>query len=122
MAKVFGMHTITLRPDVKEADFERYIIEEYLPSTPRFSGWKPRLLKGDRGEHAGQYILLFEIDGVEARDRYFPAEGQMSEEAQAITRGYTSEVQAVFNKLNTFTASENDIHTDYVEVTGGVGS
>lgn len=122
MAKVYGFHTITLRPDANEADFERYILEEYLPTASIWPGWKPRLLKGDRGEHAGQYVLLFEIDSVEARNRYYPAEGQMSEEAQAVAQGYTSEAQAIFNKFNTFTASENDIHTDYIEVTGRAGS
>ena len=121
MAKVLGIHTITLRPDVSEADFERYILEEYLSSLPHFPGWKGQLLKGDRGERAGQYILVFEIDSVETRNQYYPAQGQMSEEAQAFVQGLSSEAKAILDKWNTY-LGENDIHTDYIEVTGEAGS
>jgi hypothetical protein len=38
-------------------------------------GWKTYLLKGNRGEGAGKLQLTFEIESVEARDRYFPRPG-----------------------------------------------
>ena len=117
MAKVFGIHMIELRSNVDAADFERYVLKEYLPSVPTFAGWQARLLKGDRGERVGQYLLVFEIDSIEARNRYFPMEGQMSEEAQVVFQALASASQAAVNRLNAFTIDENDVHTDYVEVT-----
>jgi hypothetical protein len=45
-----------------------------------FEGWTTRVLKGERGVRAGKYLLLFEIVDPEARDRYFPAENQGSDE------------------------------------------
>jgi hypothetical protein len=45
-------------------------------------------------------------------------EGHMSEEAQAVFQALASASQAAVNRLNTFTSDENDVHTDYVEVTG----
>ncbi len=124
MAKVFGMHTIELRPDVKEADFERFVVEEVLP-LPLYPGWKARLLKADRGARAGKYVLLTEIDSVEARNRYFPTQDQPSEEAQAFDQAQPSAARAIWDKWSTYSTTipgVNTLHTDYVEVTGEPGS
>jgi hypothetical protein len=32
MAKVCGIHEITLLPGVSEADFERFVVEAFLPN------------------------------------------------------------------------------------------
>ncbi len=119
MAKVFGIQTIELHPHVNEADFERFVLEEVLP-LPLYPGWKARLLKGDRGERVGKYVLLIEIDSVEARDRYFPAPHQPSEEAQAFDQAQPSAAGAIWDKWSMYSPTipgVNIIHTDYVEVT-----
>jgi hypothetical protein len=80
MAKVFGIHTFELRPGVTEADFERYMIEagHKIPDLP---GEKSYFVKGDRGEHAGAYLLIVVIDSVADRDRLYPSPTELSAEA-----------------------------------------
>src|SRR5215211_3637850 len=58
------------QPGVEPDDYERFFAEEI--ATVVLPGWKTHLLKGDRGERAGKYLVLLEIESLEARDRYFP--------------------------------------------------
>lgn len=111
MAKVFGMHMIALRPGVKAEDFEKFVIEEIYP-VPNFEGFNNYLLKGDRGDREGKYLWVIEIESVEARDKIFPAPGELSEEAQQffVAQG------AVFEKWATLATPMDMISTDYVVV------
>jgi hypothetical protein len=118
MAKVYGLHTIELRPGVSEADFERACAE--LARLPMVEGWSLHFLKGDRGERSGKYLLLWEIESVAARDRYISALNQLSAEAEQFMREHP-ELGAAFDKLNTFTTTQHAVNmpfTDYVEVGG----
>src|SRR5690242_6614330 len=92
MAKVFSLHMIGLRPGVKGEDFERFFREKAVPRI-LFQGWKTYLLKGDRGDREGKYLLMIETDN-EARERYFPMPDVPSEEAQQII----GSVQDVFEE------------------------
>ena len=78
MARLVCIHEIELTSGADAGEFERLFTEGL--TQPELPGWKTRLLKGDRGKRAGKYAVLFEIESPEARDRYFPAEGQESEE------------------------------------------
>jgi hypothetical protein len=69
--KVFALHEVVLPPGVTAEQYEQLFGEE-LASLPDLEGWKTYLLKGDRGDSAGKLLLMFEIESVEARDRYFP--------------------------------------------------
>jgi hypothetical protein len=80
-----------------------------LPEVP---GWKFHLLKGDRGAREGKFLILFEMDSVEARDRYFPGPNRESEEWRRYLEQHP-EVVAAWDKLG---ISEADIWTDYVTV------
>jgi hypothetical protein len=59
MPKLFGLHEIELQPGVEPDEFERFFAEEVAPS-PMVPGLKVYLLKGDRGERAGRYLVLLE--------------------------------------------------------------
>ena len=74
MPKVFALHEVVLPPGMTAEEYEQVYGEE-LASLPDLQGWKTYLLKGDRGEGAGKLQLMFEIESVEARDRYFPRPG-----------------------------------------------
>jgi hypothetical protein len=78
MARLVCIHEIELAEVTDAAEFERLFTEGM--THPELAGWKTRLLRGDRGERAGKYAILFEIESPEARDRYFPAVDQGSEE------------------------------------------
>jgi hypothetical protein len=113
MAKVFGIHMIGLRPRVKAEDFERFMVEEVLPSG-LFPGVRQRLLKGDRGDREGKYLFLFEFESVEVRDRLFPAPDERSEEGQR----HIDSWRALWEKWAGFASwpGTPTIYTDYVAV------
>jgi hypothetical protein len=79
---------------------------------PNPEGWKSYLLKGDRGDREGKYLWVIEVESVEARDRFFPAPGEISKEAQQFFEAQA----AVFEKWTTFATDLDTIYTDYVVV------
>lgn len=79
MAKVFGVTPLELKPGVNEADFVRFWIEEYAPLGARL-GWIGHVAKADRGERAGKYAVIWEVESVESRNRYIPVPGEFSQE------------------------------------------
>jgi hypothetical protein len=79
MARVYGVHLIALRPGVPAAEFERFVREE-VNSCPWPEGIRISLLKGDRGDRAGKYLVLFQFDSVERRDWASPAVGGLAAE------------------------------------------
>ena len=111
MAKVFGMHMIELHPGVKAEDFEKFIVDEVYPATT-FDGWNYYLLKGDRGERAGKYLMMVEIDSIEARDRIYPSPNEASEEAMKFHQAQA----AALEKWATLATPMNADSTDYVVV------
>jgi hypothetical protein len=106
MAKVFGIHEITLQSGVTPDQFEQAIAAA-LSQWPQFEGFKISVAKGDRGVRSGKYIFVYEIESVEARNRYFPAPGMLSEEAQRASE----RAAPVFEKLSALCSSS---FTDYV--------
>jgi len=82
MPKVFSTWVITLRPGVTEGEFEQFL-REWDPAAP-LPGTRPRILKGERGEGLGKYLMLNEFESVETRDRYFPSRNQASKEAEEL--------------------------------------
>ncbi len=72
---------VMLRPGVSEADFERFVTERYYAMT-RLSGEEGYLLKGDRGDRAGKYMLLIAYESVEVRNRRSTSGGELSREMQ----------------------------------------
>jgi hypothetical protein len=78
MAKAVGVHHLELEPGVTAEDFERFGTEEVYPATVR-QDLSVSLLKGERGERVAKYVVLFEMQSIAVRDRYFPASGGPSE-------------------------------------------
>ena len=73
------------------------------------------MLKGERGERAGEYAILFEESKVpEARDRYFPAQDQLSDEGERYLAEHPAEAD-FWQRLEAF-YSDNEIVTDYLVV------
>jgi hypothetical protein len=111
MSKVFGMHMIALNPGVKAEDFERFVTEEVYPLLS-LEGSESYLLKGDRGDREGKYLMVSEFESVEARDRYYPSPGEMSEELQQLLESWA----VASEKWATFATPMDNIYTDYVVV------
>ena len=116
MTRVFGLHEIELNPGVKEEDFENFFLNE-VAKAPLYPGWRARLLKGDRGERQGKYLMLIDIDSVEARDQFAPAPNQASEAADQFDEAHKDEMAPLFQKWATFSPTQlgqNSIYTDYL--------
>jgi hypothetical protein len=116
MPKVVALHEIELRPGVSEEEFENFFATE-IGSDPIYPGWWAQLLKANRGQRAGKYLVLFEIESIEVRDRYFPSAGERSEEARQFTQHHP-EITAMFEKWSTLTSPPGEVYTDYI-VLGG---
>ncbi len=117
MAKVFGIHTVELHPGVDEAEFEQFVLDEVVPSV-NIPGWKLQLLKGERGERAGKYVLMLEVENLDARNRYYPAQDQPTEEAQREAAAL-EQMWDRWKAYATTTPGVDTVHTDYVLVAVG---
>ena len=115
MPKVFGLHEVVLPAGMTAEEYEELFGIE-LASLPDLQGWKTYLLKGDRGDGAGKLLLMFEIENMEARDRYFskPGPGGESEEFRQFQEQHP-EVTAVWEKYTGF-LDEPHSWTDYLVV------
>jgi hypothetical protein len=86
MPKVFATWIFTLKPGVSEEEFKRFVRE--WPLDPP-TGTHPRILKGERGEGLGKYLMLNEFESLETRNSYFPARhtpvGEAEERMQRAT-------------------------------------
>jgi hypothetical protein len=108
------LHEIELQPGVEPEEYERVFAEE-IASSFTLPGWKIHLLKGERGTRDGKYLVLLEIESLEARDRYFPRPGEESEEFTRFLEQHP-EAAAAFEKWQKMGpyGSKTDIATDYV--------
>ncbi len=111
MSKVFGLHTIALKPGVDAKDFEKFVADA-VSSFPPFAGVEFYLLKGDRGDREGRYLWAIEFASIEVRQRHFPAPNEMSPEAQQQMASWAP----FFEKWETYATPINVIYTDYVDV------
>ena len=114
MTRVFGMHEIELHPGVKEEDFENFVLNE-MSTGPIYPGWSMRLLKGDRGARKGKYLMLVDIESVEARDRFSPAPHQSSEETNQFDQEHKEEMESLFQKWGTFSPTDFGQHPNYTD-------
>ncbi len=112
MPKVLGMHMIALRPGVKPEDFERFVAEQVYPAMTDVPDFEMYLVKGDRGDREGKYLTVLEFPSVAARDRLFPAPGQMSEEAQV----FFARAGDALEEWANFATPVDVISTDYIVV------
>ena len=110
MAKVLGMHTVELKPGVNEQEFEEFFKADVLPVYRKVPGQTVHLIKGDRGERAGKYLVLIELESAERRDQIYPSEGVIAEDVQQLI----GNIDPLWAKLYTFVADFPDPkYTDY---------
>jgi hypothetical protein len=73
--------------------------------------------KGRSGRTCRKYLVLLEIESLEARDRYFPRPGEESDEYTQFFEQHPEAAAAMerWQKLAPF-GSNTDVSTDYVAV------
>lgn len=111
MAKVLEIHTFDLKPGTDEKTFEEFVMQDIFPIYRKVPGQTVHLLKGDRGERAGKYLMLVEVESVERRDQIYPPEGRdgYAEEIQALVGDVDATWDRFFNFVEPDTA-----YTSYV--------
>ncbi|WP_419736089.1 hypothetical protein [Pseudomonas sp. COR18] len=112
---VFSLHYIAIDTEagVTPEQFETFVREKgvHLPCYP---GWSWTLLRGLRGERAGQYLMLFEIASVEQRDLYITADGNKTERARQFwrERPQALDILGEWRRYGTY-AELPTLYTDY---------
>jgi hypothetical protein len=110
---ILSMREFELKPGVKASDFERFVQGELAATVAKnVKGMKIKILKGDRGERKGGYILVWEFDSVADRNRFFPKEGGGSSPA---FQDAWDHIKAVMGKFKNYT-KDLSAYTDYVVV------
>lgn len=107
---------IDLKPGVTEQQFEEFFATRFLPEW-KVPGWSIRLLKGDRGDRAGRYLVMYEAERVELRDQLAPESNVL---AADFYEKYFKPLEGVaeeWKKLALY-PSESTIYTDYFVVAG----
>lgn len=108
MAKVFGIHPFTLKQGVNPETFEQFV-RETVPNLPALKGVTLSILKGDRGDRAGEYLMLIETESVEVRDHFWPSPNTISDEAKKLLEA--------LGKWGAFTDGPGSpVSTDYVVI------
>ena len=110
MAKVIGIHQLELKPGV--TDEQAQAMAARMTRELTVPGITTRMAKGDRGPRAGQYLMVFEIDSVERRDRYFPLSGEQSPEWNQ----HAAPIAALVEQIEAVFVFPDPNFTDYVVV------
>jgi hypothetical protein len=115
MARVYSVHTISLKSGASGAEFERFFGEE-VGASQAPKGLAIRLLKGDRGDREGKYLVMFEFESVERRNELFPEAGPGAREASPEFLQWMSEAGPTMAKWDQYTTPLDMVYTDYVVV------
>jgi hypothetical protein len=114
MAKVYGIHEIELYAEVSEESFKKFFTE-FAKLYEKESGWKVILLKGDRGQRAGKYALMYEIKSVKERDRFAPAHNESSEELDHWYEEHKEMAEDWSKKWASFSPTDTGAHEEYTD-------
>jgi hypothetical protein len=112
-APVLSIREFELRSGVKPQEFEKYARDELTRALSQAkTGTRFRILKGDRGDRKGGYLLIWEFESVAARNEFFPKEGGGASPAcqQAWKR-----IKLAMEKFSIY-VKEKRGYTDYVTV------
>jgi hypothetical protein len=110
---ILSMRESALKPGVKAADFEQFARGEMAGAVAKnVKGMKIKILKGDRGERKGAYILVWEFDSVATRNQFFPREGGLG--AAPFDEAW-EQIKTVMGKFKSYVKDLGD-YTDYAVV------
>ena len=72
-AGILGIHYIKVKPG-RSAEFEKFVIEKLHPAVGQlFPDMQLLYYKAVTGDNKGEYITIFTIESVAARDKYWPS-------------------------------------------------
>ncbi len=106
-----AVHEIELKPGVNPEEFERFLLNDWLPPYNQLKGMNIYLTKGTRGTRNGKYAAIFTYDSIEDHHRIWPPSGEKSPEILEIRSRegrhlQWEKLQAMFVYMETFTDYE----------------
>jgi len=112
-APVVSVREFELKPGIKADDFEAFARRGISEAETRGNlGPQMHVLRGERGERKGKYVLVWEFDSIAARDQCFPKEGAGSSVG---FRETWSRIRVMLGKFGSYVRVKGD-YTDYVLV------
>jgi len=110
-APVVSVREFELKAGIKADDFEAFARRELSEAQTRGNlVLRMHVMRGDRGERKGKYILVWEFDSIAARDQCFPKEGAGS--SAAFSEPW-SRIRVMLGKFGSYVREKGD-YTDYV--------
>jgi hypothetical protein len=110
---VLSVREFELRSGVKPQEFEDYVRKELSHAlSAGKTGAHFRILKGDRGDRKGGYLLIWEFESVAARNEFFPKEGGGASPA---CQQSWKRIKLALEKFSMY-VKEKHSYTDYVTV------
>ena len=110
---VLSVREFELRSGVKPEEFENYARQELTRALSQAkTGAHFRILKGDRGDRKGGYLLIWEFESVAARNEFFPKEGGGASPA---CQQSWKRIKLALEKFSMY-VKEKHSYTDYVTV------
>ena len=106
MAKVFSIHMLALKQNVKEEDFERFVKEEWYPNFVPPKGAVGYMLKGVKGDRQDRFLWIWEFESMELAERIEPEDLWRKPPGNS----------AMMEKWQTFEKGFGVIFTDYVVI------
>jgi hypothetical protein len=110
---VFSIREFELRSGVKPEEFETYVRQELTHALSQAkTGAHFRILRGDRGDRKGGYILIWEFESVAARNEFFPKEGGG---ASSACQQQWKRIKLAMEKFSIY-VKEKHSYTDYITI------
>ena len=109
----FGLHvlTIELAPDLTMDQYLDFLNNKYIPKVEKhFKGVTVTLMEGDRGEHVNNIGWVNYFESEEARDRYWPEEGESTDEGKAARE----KIQPFLDELEKLGTYTREYYTGWV--------
>lgn len=114
-APVFSLYYVAIDTEagVTPEQFETFVRRKGV-HIPCYPGWRWTLLRGLRGERAGQYLMLFEIESAAQRDLYVAPDGNQTALARQFWRD-SPEAQSLLREWKDYGtyAELPTLYTDY---------
>ena len=111
MGELLAIRPLEVKPGNEEA-FEKIVKEVMVPlSQKAVKGAYRYILKGDRGERAGKYLLVDCYETVQVRDGYFPSEG--GDTSESYTK-QTDKLPDLSGKIGPLMKEGPTTYTDYI--------
>jgi hypothetical protein len=110
---LLGIHvrTITLQTNVTMEKYLDFYMNQYIPEYEKnYPGVKVYVIKGIRGENENSIGLLFLLQSMEVRDKYWPQKDVNSELAQEAAK----RMQPIVEELRKLGTGAETSQTDWI--------